>query len=344
MTNQERIAVVEKLGYTERQAAFLCLAALHGGYFLRRQCNAFFGLEPGGTADRLIKKTLDQGHVRAHPSANQTTIYHVGNKALFELIGEEDNRNRRWRQPYSVKIKLMGLDYVLAHRQELYLATESEKLDYFTGRMGLNPDCLPARVYRSQDGRCTTTRYFVDKFPIFLSGAPADSGAPHPVVQFCYVDGSAGEPSGFDTHLIQYRDLFAQLRSFRVVYAASDPRMFTKAERMFSRLCGRFCNGAAEAPLDPERPRLLEYFRARDLFERRETSSFDKHRLDQLRDELEEFHGPEYEAWYRRWKQEGDTAVIASAKNWETGAASFSAYQLEHDYDLFGDLVRAVPA
>src|SRR5216684_1977298 len=155
--------------------------------FLRRQYNAFLGLEPGGTAARLIEKAIDKGHVRAHPSANQTMIYHVGNRAFFEAIGEEDNRNRRWRQPYSIKIKLMGLDYVLAHRQHHYLATENEKLNYFCGTLGLKLDCLPTRIYRSQDGRSTTTRYFVDKFPLFLSGAP---GAPSPVVQFCYVDGN----------------------------------------------------------------------------------------------------------------------------------------------------------
>ncbi len=37
MSSAERIAALKGLGYTEREAAFLCLAALHGGYFLRRQ-------------------------------------------------------------------------------------------------------------------------------------------------------------------------------------------------------------------------------------------------------------------------------------------------------------------
>jgi hypothetical protein len=339
MTNEDRITVIEELGYTERQAAFLCLAALHGGYFLRRQYNAFLGLEPGGSAARLIDKATDKGHVRAHPSVNQTMIYHLGNRAFFEAIGEEDNRNRRWRQPYSVKVRLMGLDYVLAHRQHHYLATENEKLNYFCGTLGLKLDCLPAPIYRSQDGRSTTTRYFVDKFPLFLSGAP---GAASPVVQFCYVDGNILKPSGFDTYLLQYRELWSQLTRFEVVFAASDPSMFVKAERMFARLCGG-CHGKVGVPVDPELSRLVEHFRARDLFERRETASFDKRRLDQLRDELEEFGGPEYQVWYRRWKQEGDAAVLVGPKDREDGSTAFSTYQLKHDYDLFGDLVRAVP-
>jgi hypothetical protein len=171
MTDEERIAAIQKFGYTEREAEFLCLAALHGGYFLRRQYNTFHQQRPGGTADRLIEKAVIQGHVRIHESADRTFIYHIAAKSLFEAMGEEDNRNRRWRRPYSVKVKLMGLDFVLAHPEHRYLATETEKLEFFVGALGLKREWLPLRIYRSRNGRTQTTRYFVDKFPLFLSGA-----------------------------------------------------------------------------------------------------------------------------------------------------------------------------
>src|ERR1700730_2181082 len=205
MTNDERIAAIRRLGYTEPQATFLCLAALHGGYFLRRQYDAFMGQESGGSAERLIKKAILKSHVRAYDSGKRTILYHISAKPFFETIGEPNNRNRRWRQPYSIKIKLMGFDYVLAHRQHHYLATETEKLDYFSGTLGIDRSYLTGRIYRSKDGRIKTARYFVDKFPLFLSGAPS---APPPVVCFCYVDGEVRNPSGFDTYLLQYRDLF----------------------------------------------------------------------------------------------------------------------------------------
>ena len=38
-----RCQAIEMLGYTPRQAQFLVLVALHGGYFLRRQYVAFTG-------------------------------------------------------------------------------------------------------------------------------------------------------------------------------------------------------------------------------------------------------------------------------------------------------------
>jgi hypothetical protein len=87
----------------------------------------------------------------------------------------------------------MGLDFVLAHQERLYLATEAEKLDYFLGTLGLNHSHLPQRTYRSRHGRTIATRYFVDKFPLFLSGA---SSAPSPVVWFCYVDGNIADRGG----------------------------------------------------------------------------------------------------------------------------------------------------
>ena len=339
MTNDERKLAIQRFGYTEREAAFLCLAALHGGYFLSRQYNAFLECQRGGNVDRLIEKGVVQGHIRVHESANRTQIYHVGARSFFKAIGEGDNRNRRWRQPYPVKVKLMGLDFVLAHRQHHYLATEAEKLEYLAGTLGLNRSYFPQRLYRSRHGRNITRRYFVDKFPLFLPGAPS---APSPVVGFCYVDGSIGKPSGFDTYLLQYKYLFRRLDRFEIIYMAGDERMFPKAERIFGRVCG---NGAqAVSVRDRDIVRLREHFRARDLFDRRETSSFDQAGLDRLREELTEFGGPEYEALYCQWRDRGDCILDRDADSPEKCSGVFAAYLADHDYELFGELSRKIPA
>jgi hypothetical protein len=336
MIQEERISAVQRLGYTHRQAAFLCLAALHGGYFLRRQCNTFFGLDTGGTAERLIRKALEKGHLHVHPSANQTLIYHVGNKPFIELIGEGDNRSRRWQQPYSVKIKLMGFDYVLAHPERRYLPTEQEKIDFFCGELALTRAILPARVYRSGSGHNTKTRYFVDKFPLFLSSG---SGGPGPAVGFCYVDGNIRRPSGFDTYIAQYRGLWSQLPAVEVVYVSADRRMFPRAEGMFGRMLGT--EDSIARIEHSTRVRLLKHFRVRDLLERRETRSLSLPALDQLREELKEFSGPEYASLYGRWKAEGDQVVIAAGQNDVPGKVySFSVFELWHNYKLFGDLAR----
>ena len=328
MTNDERIAAIRRFGYTGREAAFLCLAALHGGYFLRRQYDAFLQRRCGGNTDRLIEKAVSQNHVRVHESANRTQIYHLRASRFFDVIGEEDNRNRRWRQPYPVKVKLMGLDFVLAHQQHHYLATEVEKLDYFVGTLGLKHTYLPQRTYQSRNGLTTTTRYFVDKFPVFLADA---SGAALPAVSFCYVDGSVGKPSGFSTYMGQYRALFGRLADVQVIYVAADQHLFPKAGRIFRRF---YRNGGE---------RLREHFRARDLFERRETTSFGKSRLDLLREELVEFGGPEYEAVYQLWRKQGDSVLGGDRDPLDDGSGHFATYRLDHDYELFGDLSSKIP-
>ena len=69
-------------------------------------------------------------------------------------------------------------------------AAETEKLDYFSGNLGIDRSYLPGRVYPSKDGRTKTARYFVDKFPLFLSGAHS---AAHAVV--CFATSTVGSES-----------------------------------------------------------------------------------------------------------------------------------------------------
>ena len=81
------------------------------------------------------------------------------------------------------------------------------------GARGLKREWRPLRIYRSRNGRTPDYRYFVDKF-LFLSGA---SIAPAPVVRVCYVDGNLNKTAGFETHLLEYRDLFARVESVQSV-------------------------------------------------------------------------------------------------------------------------------
>lgn len=177
---------LEQFGYSEPEAGFLSLAALHGGYFLRRQFVAFLGRQDGGTVTQLSQKTLAQGHARTSTWRQNTQLYHLCARPFYEALGQGDNRNRRPREVTAIKNKVMGLDFVLGHRKVPYLSTEQEKLDYFTGHLRLDPSRLPSQRYRSATGGVTTTRYFVDKYPLFVAPPPREGLAP--VVSFCFVD------------------------------------------------------------------------------------------------------------------------------------------------------------
>src|SRR4051812_33255271 len=97
LTSQERIAALQRLGYTERESAFLCLAALHGGFFLRRQYAQFIGRQVGGTVAELVRKALAHGHATSVTGCHNTKVYHLSSRPFYAALGQEDNRNRRTR-------------------------------------------------------------------------------------------------------------------------------------------------------------------------------------------------------------------------------------------------------
>jgi hypothetical protein len=75
-----------------------------------------------------------------------------------------------------------------------------------------------------------------------------------------------------------------------------------------------------------------------------ETSSFGKSRLDRLREELNEFAGPPYEALYRRWREQGDCVLGDRTRSLGQRSGGVASYRMDHDYELFGGLGRKIPA
>ncbi len=108
MTNLERQAALERFGYSEREAHFLCLAGLHSGYFLRRQYVDFLGGQDGGNVTQLIEKVLDLSHAEAATYRANTHIYHLSARPFYAALGQEDNRNRRRKELFTIKAKLMA--------------------------------------------------------------------------------------------------------------------------------------------------------------------------------------------------------------------------------------------
>src|SRR6266852_4032573 len=201
MTNEQRVTALQLFGYDADEAQFLCTAALHSGYFLRRQFLNFIRGTKGWKDVALVNKLKANQHCRITMYRHNRMVYHLSAKPLYDALGERDNRNRRERQPSTIKNKLMGLDFVLDHPQYEYLATEREKLDHFLGTLKLAPENLPTRWYQSPRGRGTTAKHFVDKSPMFLSVPPNGTA---PVAHFCYVDEGLQSTDGFATYVSQY--------------------------------------------------------------------------------------------------------------------------------------------
>lgn len=337
MTNQERINALRCFGYDLEEARFLMLAALHSGYFLRRQFLSFVEGTKGWKDVAFLSKLKANGHCRITAFRHNRMIYHLGSKPLYDSIGEPDNRNRRERQPSTIKNKIMGLDFVLENLGHEYLATEREKLAYFTTTLQIAPSDLPTRWYASRRGREATAKCFVDKHPLYLS-TPA--GSPTPVVHFCYVDEGLRSTDGFATHLEQYSRLFRRLPDFRVIYIAEHSGLFDSAGRAFRQFAKRWWPDAT--PMDPTTQQLLDYFEARHAYEQRDFSRFDTARLIRYREQKTAFAGEANETLYRQWLAGGAQAVLAilcpDVESKQIPAERLATFVLNHDYDLFGTL------
>jgi len=337
MSSAERIEALKSLGYSEREAAFLCLAALHGGYFLRRQYCGFIGKEIGGTAAALVEKLLAQRHAVAISALNNTKLYHLGCRPFYAVLGETDNRNRREHSPLAIKRRLMGLDFVLAYPNYRYLGTEREKVDYFSGTLGIALSALPYKRYLSLKTPSTTTRYFVDKFPIFLSETSATE--PRSTTNFCFVDEGSTTLSGFETYLRQYSALWLLLKAFQVIYVADTKRLYPAAERRFA----AFLSQLKSSDYDPDArlaKRMIEHFEARFLYEKGDLGSFSRDKLIRLRNEGVQFSEPKHQALYERWKAAGARAVLhalaPNVRSPQSPNATFSTCLVEHSYEFLG--------
>jgi len=133
-------------------------------------------------------------------------VFHVCARSLYAALGEEHNRNRRLAESDAVTRKLMTLDFVLAHPNARFWATEADKVLLLQERSV--PHALwPSHVYAAKrhTGMRPTTRYFVDKMPWYRQAEDSR-------LWIAYVDADV-TLRGFETFLGQYRGLLSAVPS-----------------------------------------------------------------------------------------------------------------------------------
>jgi hypothetical protein len=180
VTIETQIQTIQTLGYSQPEAQFLRLVALHSGYFVRRQFLRSIGADRGKRAQDFIDQLISRGHASREVFRKDRHLFRLQSKVIYEALGEEDNRNRREHQPATVRLRLIGLDFILDHPEHRYLMTQQERLSYFFEQRGVDAQALPARFFRSNG--TVTTRYCPDGFPQFVDNANP------PAVSFAYVD------------------------------------------------------------------------------------------------------------------------------------------------------------
>ncbi|MEO7276339.1 MAG: hypothetical protein ABIX28_20300, partial [Vicinamibacterales bacterium] len=133
MTFEERVTAVKPHGFTDRQARFLVTVMLHGGVCMMRQYCAFTARVYGRTTRDFFARLIARRHATLTTAAHKRArIFHIHRRALYEAIGEPDNRFRKPTPLPKAIERLMLLDAVLASHDLTWLATERDKIAHFT--------------------------------------------------------------------------------------------------------------------------------------------------------------------------------------------------------------------
>jgi hypothetical protein len=314
MTLDDRVAALGFLGLTPRQTRFVAIVALHGGYCLRRQYATFAGLTYGASVrdflDDLVHRRLIS---RVEYRHDRGFVYHLRAKHIYRAIAQDDNRNRRHVSPALIARKLMLLDVVLAHPDAIGFATEQDKVALFNERFGVPLADLPQRVYFATSTNSlasATTRYFVNKWPIFLSGE-GEQG-PQPRVTFvALVVESTGQT--FKHFLADHSRLLRRLSSWTILAACPAGHAgLTACRVVFDRTFSRPIASTASpthSSQSPSRlseltlsPDLARYFATRRALDTGDVASVSVADLDHYRDARIRFFGPAVDRAYARWR------------------------------------------
>jgi len=289
---QRQVEALTAFAYTVPEARFLYIVAMHSGYFTARHFLAFVDAKRGYRTHSLAQKLITQGHATMRECRRNGCIYHLYSRKLYAQLGHENLRNRRRHRLEAIQTRLLGLDFILANQGYQYLETEAEKVAYFCDQLHIEKACLPVKLYMGGPESKPTLRYFVDKFPLFMSSPrPGFS----PVVTFSYVDSGLEAVAGFVTHLGQYQTLFRELADFQFLYVSSTPAHFDKVTELF--------NSTIKIPLESDiAADLIRYFRARSIWNSSEFRTVSKNDLLFFNEAKRRFAGDHFETLFRNWK------------------------------------------
>lgn len=321
MTWDERVAQVRLHGFTDRQAGFLVTVMLHAGVCIGRQYCAFAGIAHGRKIVDFFGSLVARGYATARPCGRRAHVLHIHHKPLYRAVGEPDNRHRRpTTLPRAIE-RLMLLDAVLAERDRTWLATEREKLAYFTLTHRMQRQDLPSLTFRAEDAE--TVRYFPDKLPIALDR----DGRTHIFLYLLTQD----VPIDFRGFLERHAELLRALPAWTLRLLV--PLHKTDAMPLYQ--------AAFEEQLaSPLRPSVVEdvrwFFRTR-----RDPPKGADERFDQA---VRAFGAPRFQALYRAWLERGEPVLDGALSGTLADAIARNTGQLEchvlpHRYEYLLRLV-----
>jgi hypothetical protein len=317
------------LGFTARQTRFIATVALHSGYCLRRQYATYAGIRYGKNVCDFLESLVRRGFAeRFTHRADRGAIYHVHARAIYRLLGQHENRNRREASAALIARKVMVLDYLLAHPEPQWVATEQDKVDLFVGRYGVPPSDLPHRVFgAAKPGASSTTRAFIHKLPIGLVGEPAVP------IFVCLVTDTTGR--AMEQFLADHRRLCAWLPAWTVVAIVPCPTGLHASEVAFARHLQRPALSVTASQDD-----LRWFFQMRQTVDGGDLAGLSVAAIDRYRTLREAFRRPIFDELYLEWRGVGDVALTRRPASQPPmrSVGTLLTELLPFDYSQFGSL------
>ena len=118
---------------------------LHAGVCVPRQYARFAGTAYGHNVTKFFDKLVERGYATASDCLhNRAALYHVHHQALYRAIGQPQSRYRRPVSARQAIDRVMLLDGVISNPELVWLATEEEKVAFFSLMApSLPPERLP---------------------------------------------------------------------------------------------------------------------------------------------------------------------------------------------------------
>src|SRR6266550_3686541 len=116
----DHIERIKEFGYTESEARFLYIVAVHSGYFTLGQFRAFTDTAYGKRPTSFAQKALKRGHATIRDYMRRGSIFHLFSRTIYGQIDKDNLRNRKRRSFDFMRSRLVLLDFILANQDLKY--------------------------------------------------------------------------------------------------------------------------------------------------------------------------------------------------------------------------------
>ena len=127
----DQIERIKELGYTEAEARFIYIVAIHSGYFTLRQFLNFTQAKRGKRSNAFAQKLLKHGHATMRDYMGAGSVFHLFSRTIYGQIEKDNLRNRRQHSFDFIRTRLVLLDFILNNQDLAYFETEQDKVSFF---------------------------------------------------------------------------------------------------------------------------------------------------------------------------------------------------------------------